>query len=134
MNKGDGSDPDYRSRLVAKEIKTDKRQDLFAATPPIEALRILMSMAVTQGIGYSDRRESGMNIDVIDFKRAYLSVKTSRDIIVQLPDEDYEPGMCAKLNKAMYGTRDAAYIWEDEYMGLMRSIGLAPGVSPPCIF
>ena len=30
INKGDTIHPEYRSRLVAKEIKTDKRLDLFA--------------------------------------------------------------------------------------------------------
>ena len=39
INKGDSENPDYRSRLVAKEIKKDNRDDLFAATPPLEALR-----------------------------------------------------------------------------------------------
>ena len=38
VNKGDDGKPEYRSRLVAKEIKTNKREDLFAATPPLEAL------------------------------------------------------------------------------------------------
>jgi len=37
INKGDRTNPDYRSRLVAKEIKRDNRTDLFAATPPLEA-------------------------------------------------------------------------------------------------
>ena len=32
VNKGDKINPEYRSRLVAKAIKTDKRNDLFAAT------------------------------------------------------------------------------------------------------
>ena len=52
INKGDAGNPDYRSRLVAKEIKRDKRDDLFAATPPLEALNLLMSMAMTEGVGY----------------------------------------------------------------------------------
>ena len=41
VNKGDTVHPEYRSRLVAQEIKTDKREDLFAATPPLEARRFL---------------------------------------------------------------------------------------------
>eukprot|EP00973_Karenia_brevis_P000364 52380-Karenia_brevis.AAC.1 len=36
VNKGDESAPDYRSRLVGREIKRDSRMDLFAATPPLE--------------------------------------------------------------------------------------------------
>ena len=37
INKGDDENEEYRLRLVAKEIKMDKREDLFAATPPLEA-------------------------------------------------------------------------------------------------
>ena len=52
INKGDSKDPEYRSRLVAKEIKRDKRMDMFAATPPLEAKKLLLyAMAVTEGIG-----------------------------------------------------------------------------------
>ena len=47
VNKGDDVNPEYRSRLVAQEIKTDKRGDLFAATPPLEAKKLLISTAVT---------------------------------------------------------------------------------------
>ena len=36
-----------RSRLVAKQIKTGKEQGLFATTPPLEALRMLLSATVT---------------------------------------------------------------------------------------
>eukprot|EP00973_Karenia_brevis_P085502 11864070-Karenia_brevis.AAC.1 len=36
VNKGDESNPDYRSRLVGREIKKDTRMDRFAATPPLE--------------------------------------------------------------------------------------------------
>ena len=39
VNKGDNSNPLYRSRLVAKEFKTDVRPDLYAATPPSECLK-----------------------------------------------------------------------------------------------
>jgi hypothetical protein len=43
-NKGDKEKPEYRCRLVEKEIKKDKREDLFAAMPPLEAKRLLLSL------------------------------------------------------------------------------------------
>ena len=43
INKGDTTDPNYRSRLVAKEFKTDDRQEWYAATPPGECLKVLLS-------------------------------------------------------------------------------------------
>ncbi len=43
-NKGDMEKPEYRCTLVAKEIKKDKREDLFAATPPLGAKKMLFSL------------------------------------------------------------------------------------------
>ena len=71
INKGDEDSPEYRSRLVAKEIKRDRNQDLFAATPPLEAKKILLSMAMTEGIGFKRGQERhGMQLDFIDVRRA----------------------------------------------------------------
>ena len=83
INKGDENEPDYRSRLVAQEIKWDKREDLFAATPPLEAKKMLLSWAVTEGIGYEKGKESqGMKIDFIDVRRAYFHAKARRKVFV----------------------------------------------------
>ena len=53
---------------------------------------------------------------------------------VRLPEEDEEPGMCGRLNKAMYGTRDAAQNWEYAYAEFMESIGFKRGISSSCVF
>ena len=47
INKGDEHNPEYRSRLVAQEIHNNTRDDLFAATPPLEALKLLLSTLAT---------------------------------------------------------------------------------------
>ena len=51
INKGDEENEGMRSRLVAMEFNREKRPDLFAPTPPLENLEILLSNAVTEGIG-----------------------------------------------------------------------------------
>ena len=69
INKEDEENREYRSRLVANEIKTDKRLDLFAATPPLEANESLFRFAVTEGIGFqSGDRRGGNKIYVVDIK------------------------------------------------------------------
>ena len=134
INKGDEESPEYRSRLVAKEIKRDKREDLFAATPPLEALKILLSLALTEGTGYvKGREEEGMKIEFIDIKRAYLQAEVRREVYVELPPEDKQEGMCAKLTKAMYGTRDAAQSWEATYRKAHEDWGFQVGSASPCI-
>ena len=54
INKGDEVNPDHRSRLVAQQVKyNSSEKNIFAATPPLEAQKLLFSMAVTEDIGYS---------------------------------------------------------------------------------
>ena len=50
MNKGDASKPDIRARLVACELNTytDESGLFYAATPPLEAKRILLSEHATK--------------------------------------------------------------------------------------
>ena len=53
-------------------MKTDKREDLFAATPPLEALKLLISMAMTEGIGFQKgREEQGMKLEFIDIRHTF---------------------------------------------------------------
>ena len=102
INKGDNVNHEYRSRLVAKEIKMDKRLDLFAATPPLEAKKLLFSAAVTEDVGFhKGDKESGMKIDFIDISRAFFQADAIREVYVELPPEDAGQGMCAKLKKSM---------------------------------
>ncbi len=114
----------------------DKRQDLFAATPPIEAVKMLLSMAVTEGIGYQRNKwKSGKKLDFIDVRRAYFHAKARRTVFIELPEEDQERGMCGELDKSMYGTRDAALNWEWEYTEFMtKQGGFKKGRASPCIF
>ena len=113
-NKGDETLPDYRSRLVGREIKKDKRNDLFAATPPLESLRFLLSICASHQ--KSRRPDDNHIIMVNDVKRAYFYAKATRPIYVEIPAEDKEEGdesMVAMLNLSLYGTRDAAQNWAD---------------------
>ena len=95
--------PNYRSRFVAREINTRKRDDLFAGLPPLEALKITLSMT-TSG-------NRGEVLMVNDVSRAFFHAKAKRDVYVQVAAEDQQPGderRCGKLNYSMYWTRDAA--------------------------
>ena len=82
-NKGDKEKPEYRCRLVAKEIKKDKREDLFAATPPLEVKKMLFSLWASV---------PGMRLDFGDVARAYFHAKARRKVYVELSKEDFEEG------------------------------------------
>ena len=133
VNKGDQDHPDYRSRIVAQEIKRDKNQELFAGTPPLEAKKLLFSMAVSEGIGFG--KGWHCKLDFIDVRRAYFHAASRRTVYVRLPPEDHEPGKVGRLKKSMYGTRDAAHNWECEYRQFMfDETGFQACLNTPCMF
>ena len=116
INKGDEQNPEIRCRWVGREFKgnDNNRDDLFAATPPLEAKKALVHLAANQiGIHKNAIRKLGF----IDIKKAYFHAKAKRLVYVDLPDEALKPGekgkVCGRLNCSLYGTRDAANNWED---------------------
>lgn len=134
VNKGAHVNPEYRSRRVAQDIKREKREELFAATPPLEALNIFISMSISQ---VEDRRhdKAVRNIEFIDVRRADFHATVRRILYVQLPAEaNAGQGTCGRLKKAMDGTHDAAQNGEAAYTRFMESVGFRMGVSTPCVF
>ncbi len=128
INKGDTAHPNYRSRLVAMEFKTDNKPEWYAATPPSECLKLILHKMTT------NRKTKMMYADV---SRAYFYAKASRPVYVTIPEEDREAGdeeCCGKLRVSMYGTRDAALNWATEYGETLKAAGFKQGVACPCIF
>ncbi|CAE8646723.1 unnamed protein product, partial [Polarella glacialis] len=135
VNKGDESNPEIRCRLVAKEIRRTATADFFAATPPLESLRYILSRART---GRLERLRRGVKLKIqfIDIRKAHFCAKATRLVYVDLPKEDpsYEEGFCARLLMSMYGTQDAAQNWEAEYTDCLTAMGFIAGIGSPCIF
>ena len=135
QNKGDHENPNYRARLVGREIATEKRDDLFAATPPLESMRMIISICASRQRA-SDRSKRFV-IMTNDVKRAYFEAPASRPIYIRIPDEDWEEGdegRVAKLNLSLYGTRDAALNWTNAYTTFLQKIGSTKGLASPCNF
>ena len=88
---------------------------------------------MTEGVGYEAGSElEGVKLDFIDISRAFFQAEAIRKVYVQLPTEDHEEGMCGRLGKSMYGTRDAAQNWSDTYVRFMEKIRFIKGKSCPC--
>jgi hypothetical protein len=120
--------------LSPKSLTITEEMTLFAATPPLEAVKMLLSCAVTEGIGYNTGATRGMKLDFIDVRRAYYHADALREVYVSLPPGDEEEGMCGLLVKSLQGTRDAAQNWEAAYSNLLVSNGFTKGKATPCMF
>ena len=131
-NKKDDQNPDYRSRIVAKEVKTYANPELFAATPPVEYVKFILSCAASSQWGKHKTR-----IMIQDVKKAYFFAKATRRIFVDIPEEDREAGdehNCALLLQSLYGTRDAAMNWAKCYTDALIELGFTKGATSPCTF
>ena len=79
----------------------------YAATPPLEAKRVLFSR-------YASERRRGnkpLKLHFLDVRKAYFNGVPRRSIYIRMPPElGLGKGTLGKLRKCMYGCRDACAI------------------------
>jgi len=142
INKGDDLHPNYRSRMVGKEFNDSVLDGLFAATPPLEALRLLLSWAATAGSAHPGGTAQGpmqKSLLIADVSRAFFEAPAKRDLCVELPEEALAAGestqdTVGKLLASLYGTRDASMNWQEEVAKCMTSWGFRTCQFNPCLY
>ena len=139
INKGDRDNLNVRCRLTVQETKRQTTLDssdvaaTFAATPPYEALRFLLSCWMTP----KSRDEWDHVVVFIDISRAHPHAPIRRDLWIVLPPEDPragEPNVCGKLGQSLYGAKDASQNFELFTSDTMVSLGFTGGLWSPCLF
>ena len=104
------------------EFKSGDRPDLYAATPPLEALKAIMSIAAGHSAEFSL-----MHVDV---SHAYFHAKPLRLALVKMSAEDCsgkDKGKIGLLKKSMNCARDAASNWERDWQGHLANWGYELG-------
>ena len=129
----------YRSRFCAKEFRASDslKAGCSAATPPLEALRLLLSMCMGEWGNDVDRERSKRRmwkLLFMDATRVHFHSPAREAIYVDLYPEEADSGDCMKLLKSMFGTRQASSNWEHFYAEVLKDAGCVQGVSNPCLF
>ena len=88
IDKGDLEHPNYRSRFVAMEFNTHWMDGPFASTPPLEALKLLVSDAATVDSMAHNSSKEEKAVMVNDVARAFFEAPIRRELAVELPVED----------------------------------------------
>ena len=114
-----------RSRLCAREFKSDDRPDLYAGTTPVEALKAIILIAANHKETFS--------IMHIDVSRAYFHAKAQRPVLIR-DRLGSDAGKIHLMRKSMYGTRDAASNWERDWQEHVKSWGFQLGLSSKNLF
>ena len=91
---------------MGKEFATRVGASLYAGSPQLEALTILIAAAAL---------DDTLRVMLSDVKRAYFHAAAKRELYVEIPEEDpdWSPDAMGRLNLALYGTRDAAKLWQE---------------------
>ena len=129
-NKGDTQQPKVRARYVATEVNNEDDSTYFAATPPLEALRLLFNQFAMQA-----PTNPRLKLSQVDIKKAYFHATPSRSLYIKVPKElGLPPNTYGRLLKCCYGTRDAGALWEECYAGVLLGLGFQRGRACPTLF
>lgn len=131
INKRDEENPEIRSRLVAQQFNRYTTDEFFAPTPPLAALKIMLSILAT----YKSRNNRAYRMRLLDVIRAHWYARATSRLFIDLPAEDAEEGMCGELMQSMYGTREAGRNWHLETERVfVDELDFEQGKATPCIF
>ena len=71
----------------------------------------------------------------MDVTGAFLYGNIRRNVYIELPSEERgSRNVVGRLNKALYGLRDAPLIWAEEVQSTLKEVGLQNCVTNPCVF
>ena len=120
----------FKARLVARgdtQIEGENFFEVFSPTLRSESTRRLTAFAV----------QSGFKIHHLDVQTAFLNAPLEEDIYLEIPEgfEDFgSRTKVLKLNKSIYGLRQAGRNWNVLFSSTLLDMGYAQSAADPCIF
>ena len=113
----------YKARLVAHGFKQQAGVDYtetFSAVAQLKSFRL--TVALSQLLG--------LRMTQIDISSAFLHGELEEDIYMEYPPGyPGAEGTCLKLQKGLYGLRQAGRIWNQKFVGTLKEMGFEPLVS-----
>lgn len=118
----------YKARLVAKGFSQRPGIDFNETFSPViryDSIRYLLALAVTKKY----------RIEQMDAITAYLQSDLCEEIFMEQPDAytDGTQRVC-KLNKAIYGLKQASRQWNQKLDEALKKRGFRKSIADPCIY
>ncbi|KAL0424094.1 UNVERIFIED_CONTAM: Retrovirus-related Pol polyprotein from transposon RE1 [Sesamum radiatum] len=126
--KADGNVDRYKARLVAKgynQIEGIDYTDSFSSVAKVVTVRLFLTIATSHG----------WPIHQLDVNNAFLHGYLDEDLYM-LPPEGYsvEPGMVCKLERSLYGLKQASRQWNVEFTTKLQEFGFMQSSHDYCLF
>ena len=119
----------YKARFCANgyyQRKGIDYDDTFAPVARVATVRLLVSTALTKG----------HVIHQMDVKTAFLYGNIDKEIYIKCPKQfsTYKEGFCLKLNKSLYGLKQASKIWYQNLKQTLLDDNFIESEASPCLF
>lgn len=124
----DGIISRYKARLVIRGCAQRKGIDYEETFSPVvryTSIRMLLALAV----------KFDLQIDQMDAVTAFLHGELVEEIFMAQPEEfsDGTNKVC-RLNKSLYGLKQASRVWNNQLDGALKAMGFARCISDTCIY
>ena len=121
------SDGTVRCRIIVRGYtqQVDDRDELFASTPSLTTLKLLLTLSSA----------FGWHIATGDVSTAFLHAAVDGDIYV-IPPLEYSPegNLLWKLKRALYGLRNSPKLWQQHFAACMEKYGFMRMKSDPNLY
>lgn len=123
----DGKIDKYKARLVARGFSQKEGFDYNETYSPVAkltTLRIILSVA----------NHKGLLIHQMDVKSAFLNGKLNEEIFMSQPEGFRKGNKVLRLNKAIYGLKQASRMWNTSFNDFMIGVGFKRCASDQCLY
>ena len=123
-------DNEYKARLVIRGFQQKQGVDYdetFSKVVRNESIRLLLAIAASQKLEF----------DFFDIKTAFLNAELRENIYMEQPkgfvDKGHE-GLVCKLNKSLYGLKQASREWSLAFARGLEKLNLSPLNADSCVY
>lgn len=126
--KSNGEVERYKARLVIRGFTQRYGVNYFETFSPVvkfTSIRAILAIAASKG----------MQIKQFDVKTAFLNSDLEEEVFMRQP-KGYEDnsGRVCKLQKSLYGLKQASRCWNRKFTGFLRKFSFVECQADPCVF
>lgn len=125
----DGNIERYKARLVAKGCSQRKGFDYnetYAPVARMTTMRTLMAIVI----------QEDLIVYQMDVKNAFLHGKLKEEIYMEVPPgyNKFNKDLVCKLNKSIYGLKQASRAWNEMFDKVVKQLGLIQANADKCLY
>ena len=115
----------FKARICVRgDLQPTSDKDVYAATLAAKSLRTLMALAARWDL-------TMIQLDAVN---AFPNSLLDEEVYIELPDGFKQPGMVARLLRALYGLRRSPQLWQKLLSSSLTDLGLTCVPEEPCLF